>query len=99
MTTWTDQRAGEKARPRLPVVGDCLIRPAEHRAIAARHVERCASRAQLGRWRSTADARAFDEADLMSYLLFDGEYAAELIDLGYRDAEAMEPELFRFFSS
>ena len=35
----------------------------------------------------------------MSYLLFDGEYAAELIDLGYRDAEAMEPELFRFFSS
>ena len=40
-----------------------------------------------------------DEADLMSYLLFDGEYAAELIDLGYRDAEAMEPELFRFFSS
>jgi len=35
----------------------------------------------------------------MSYLLFDGEYAAELIDLGYRDAEAMESDLYRFFSS
>ena len=35
----------------------------------------------------------------MSYLLFDGEYASELIELGYSDAAAMEPELIRFFGS
>ena len=35
----------------------------------------------------------------MSYLLFDGEYAAELMDLGRFDAQVCEDELIRFFSS
>jgi len=87
------------------VVEDCLIRPSEDiGAIAARHVDRVKS----GPGRSWFGSLAFaaltrgapsNEADLMSYLLFDGEYAAELIDLGYRDAEAMEADLFRFFSA
>ena len=38
------------------------------------------------------------EADLISYLLFDGEFVAPLAELGYRDAEAMESELVRFFT-
>jgi len=37
------------------------------------------------------------EADLLSYLLFDGEYAAELVALGTRDAAAREDELAAFF--
>lgn len=37
------------------------------------------------------------EADLLSYLLFDGAYAADLIDLGLADARAREEELMEFF--
>jgi len=87
------------------VVEDCLIRPSEDiGAIAARHVERVKSspgRSWLGSLAFSALTRGApsNEADLMSYLLFDGDYAAELIDLGYRDAEAMEADLFRFFSA
>lgn len=37
------------------------------------------------------------ENDLLSYLLFDGNWAADLIALGRRDAAAQEEELVRFF--
>ena len=38
------------------------------------------------------------EADLLSYLLFDGEFLGPLVDLGLRDARAREEELAAFFS-
>jgi NTE family protein len=38
------------------------------------------------------------EADLLSYLLFDTNYARPLAELGYTDAAAMEEELVAFFS-
>ncbi len=37
------------------------------------------------------------EADLLSYLLFDGEFAELLIDLGRRDARARHADLCAFF--
>jgi NTE family protein len=37
------------------------------------------------------------DADLLSYLMFDGEYASDLIELGQRDAKAREDELAEFF--
>jgi NTE family protein len=42
---------------------------------------------------------AAHESDLLSYLLFDGEYAKCLLDLGYGDAVRAEDELLELFSS
>lgn len=44
-----------------------------------------------------AGNEAAGEADMLSYLLFDGEFASELLELGYRDAKAQEDELLRVF--
>ena len=44
-----------------------------------------------------AGGEARHESDLLSYLLFDGDFAAELIELGRRDAAAKEDELAALF--
>lgn len=46
-----------------------------------------------------AASEASHEADLLSYLLFDGRFASELIDLGFRDAAAHEDEILRVFGA
>jgi NTE family protein len=38
-----------------------------------------------------------EEADLLSYLLFDGEFAAEIMALGESDARARSDELCELF--
>jgi NTE family protein len=45
-----------------------------------------------------ADREAVHENDFLSYLLFDGAYASELIRLGYEDALRQEDELVSFFT-
>ena len=47
--------------------------------------------------RGTSD-RSTTESDLLSYLLFDGEFLGPLAGLGYLDAKAREDELAAFFS-
>jgi NTE family protein len=44
-----------------------------------------------------AQGEAAHESDLLSYLLFDGDFAAELIELGRRDAAKKEDELASLF--
>jgi NTE family protein len=57
------------------------------------------NRGVLGRlMRRMADAEGTSQADLLSYLLFDGEYAHELIALGRRDARRQHEELCAFFN-
>jgi NTE family protein len=46
-----------------------------------------------------AGNEASGEADMLSYLLFDGEFAAELLELGFQDAKAQEDELLRVFGA
>lgn len=48
--------------------------------------------------RRLATARGADEADLLSYILFDGLYATEVARLGYEDARAQHDALARFLA-
>ena len=56
------------------------------------------NRGVIGRlMRRMADAEGRAQADLLSYLLFDGEFARALIELGRADARRQHEELCAFF--
>lgn len=70
--------------------------------LAGRYIEARLDRDRLGwmqRWflDQTAKSTVAREADLASYFLFDGGFAAELIDLGRRDVHARAEDVRRFF--
>lgn len=70
--------------------------------LAAEHV-RSASFSKVGGvtgrlMRRLAEPDSRNEADLLSYLLFDGEFCATLIELGRADARARHEELCAFFA-
>ncbi len=89
-------------------VRDLVIRPSSDIGTMARqHAERRARRLRPGtlasrflrRAAADAEAAADGAADLASYLLFDGEFAEDLIALGYADARAARDALVDFFSA
>jgi NTE family protein len=88
-------------------VHDLVIRPSSDIGVLARqHAERRVRRLRPGtlaarflrRAASDAEAAADGAADLASYLLFDGEFAEDLIALGYADARLARDALVDFFS-
>jgi NTE family protein len=89
-------------------VQDLVIRPSRDIGELARiHADRrvrglrrgtLASRL-LRRAASDAEAASDGAADLASYLLFDRDYADELVALGHDDARRMRSELAAFFSA
>jgi NTE family protein len=71
-------------------------------AMAAQHVRERrlrSSRRLIARVvRTLARMESYDEADLVSYLLFDGGYCEKLINLGIEDAKARKDDLIRLFT-
>ncbi len=79
-----------------------VVRPSEDLgALAQRYIRSSQLRAgpALRRVLAMLDVGASSEADLASYLLFDGAFARRLIELGRSDAEAAKDDIGRFFES
>ena len=89
---------------RFRVIEDLVIRPSADLGVLAADVLHqlpdAVARSPLFRlaMRNLAPGRRSAEADLVSYLLFDGDFVAPLTELGFRDAMAREEELVRFFT-
>lgn len=88
------------------VVQDLVLRPSRDIAsIAAAHARRPRLRSMARASLPTkllhrlAGSQLIAEADLLSYLLFDGEYARDLIQLAMEDAHAQREALIEFFSA
>jgi NTE family protein len=86
------------------IVGEFMIRPSMDLGEIAGHVARTGrfkgsgGGAGIQLLRRLATARGADEADLLSYILFDGLYAAEVARLGYEDARAQHDALAKFLA-
>ncbi len=81
-----------------------FVRPNEDiAAVAAKHLRLGSVVARAGPvvgplLRRLAGTGGEREGDLLSYLLFDGEYAADLVAMGMRDADAMRQQFIDFFA-
>jgi NTE family protein len=86
------------------VVGELMIRPSADLGEIAGHIARSGrfkgsgGGAGIQLLRRLATARGANEADLLSYILFDGLFAAEVARLGYEDARAQHENLARFLA-
>src|SRR5262249_48308827 len=95
------EAAGAILRP----VRDLFLQPSHDLGeLAASLISRPSVRDRMegpagGLLRKMGEARAAGaSADLLSYLLFDGEYARELMALGESDARALGPQIEEFLA-
>lgn len=96
--------AGERRGQRFRIIDELVLRPsADLGAMAVEllenmpHVRDRSPLFRLAMW-GREGAVPSAQPDLLSYLLFDGEFVAPLAELGFRDAERREEELVAFFS-
>lgn len=100
-----NQELHDMGRPPLHPVELVHVQPSRDiGALAAEHVTdgafaRRVRGAAARVLRMVADGDAARAGDLLSYLLFDGGFAATLIELGRNDARARHRELVDFFSA
>jgi NTE family protein len=91
-----NRRGGHQFRP----INTMVVRPTEGIGqLAADHIRKGKLRAGPAVTRQMLrylDVGVAEEADLASYLLFDGGFARRLIDLGRSDAQARRAELANF---
>lgn len=94
-------QAESQGRPRRERLHALAIAPSDDIGlIAAHHMQ--SNKARFGRALGKQLLRLLDigegvDADLVSYLLFDGDFAKQLMDLGEHDARRREDDLARFF--
>ncbi|HLV22621.1 MAG TPA: patatin-like phospholipase family protein [Polyangiaceae bacterium] len=93
------RRGGHHFRP----ISTLVVRPTEGLGVLAAEHVRCGrvrsgplATRKLLEW---LDVGVADDADLASYLLFDGAFARHLIELGRSDAAARRLELLDFFGA
>ena len=97
-----NQQSAKRGEPPRQVVRSLSVRPTvDLGRIASDHLRR--NRARFGRVLGRAFLRLLDvgegaDADLASYLLFDGDFARRLMDLGRADARALTPEILEFLT-
>jgi len=83
-------------------IGEYMIRPSADLGEVAAQIARTGNFKGSGGGpgiqllRRLATARGADEADLLSYILFDGHYAAEVARIGYEDGRLHHEELAKF---
>ena len=84
------------------VVGEYMVRPSVDLGAIAGDVAKAGRFKGMGGGtgirllRRLVTAAGSSEADLLSYILFDGQYAAELVRIGYEDARARHHDLCNF---
>lgn len=95
--------AARRGDPPYRRVETLVVRPSEDIGrLAAAYVRTGKLRggaAMARRLFTLVDVGEATEADLASYLLFDGDFAKKLIDLGHADAAARRHEIAEFFGS
>jgi len=90
-------------RPVRPVATVEVCSSEDLARVAADYVRSRRFAARAGRvygcvFRRLAEAEGSQETTFLSYLLFDGEFARDLMDLGYADAKARHAELVALLS-
>jgi NTE family protein len=101
---FTDVMSGEaraRGAPPYRYVSCLTVRPSvDIGRLASEHVRRGKFRGDpllAGRFFSLLDIGISTEADLASYLMFDGAFCRQLIEMGRSDAQARRDELLAFF--
>src|SRR5207248_3333087 len=95
------KEAQRRGAPSYRFVNNLTVRPSEDIGrLASEHVRRGRFRGDpivVKRVFTLLDFGIGDEADLASYLLFDGAFCKQLIEMGRADAKARRDELLDFF--